>query len=103
MNDLILPYRKLFSGTTITEFFEMANLGCNSECSYDKNCLSYVDISEIQKLKEHFWGKKTDHAQLPKERRESILDIFRTCHASQVFKFKHLLINVVAIIKLCKS
>ena len=71
-------------GTTITEFVEMVNMGCNAECSFDKRCLSYVDIQEMYKLKETFWGKKTDRPQLPKDRRGSIQNIFRTCHANKV-------------------
>jgi hypothetical protein len=61
-------------------------MGCNAECSFDKKCLSYVDIEEMYKLKEHFWGKPHEKAYLPKKRREKIQNIFNLCHANQVLR-----------------
>ncbi len=85
LNVLLIVFISL--DTTIEEFIEMVKLGCNLECSFDMQCLSYVDIVEMHKLKENFWGKKTDRPQLPKDRRQSIQNIFRTCHANKVVMF----------------
>ena len=65
----------------------MVNNGCNSECIFGKKCLSYVDISEMSRLKEDFWGKPHQRAFLPKKRKEMIANIFTICQANKVIKY----------------
>ena len=69
---------------SVSEFAETARLGCNAECSFDKKCLSYVDIEEMYKLKDCFWGKPNEKPFLPKRRKEKIQDIFTLCRANKV-------------------
>lgn len=77
---------------TIQEFNEMISMGCNSECIYGKKCLSHLDISEMSKLKETFWGKPNQRAYLPKKRKEMIANIFTICQATKVRA--HIIVSV---------
>ena len=49
-----------------------------------------MDINEMSKLKENFWGKPNQRAFLPKKRKEMIANIFTICEANKVIKYYYL-------------
>lgn len=62
----------------------MAELGCNDECIFGKECLKRADWYEAYNLRKFFWGKPEDPPYMPKKRLEQIVDIYKLCDAKKV-------------------
>ena len=69
------------------ELGDMAKLGCNDECSYDKHCLTRACWQEAYNLRQTFWGKPNDDPYMPKQRLQQIVNIYRICNAVKVTLF----------------
>lgn len=52
--------------------------GCNSECKYGQQCLSFVDFQIVSNYTEQFWGAPNDAPKLPKQRKESMKNLYET-------------------------
>ena len=63
---------------SIMDFYEMQKKGCNEKCQHGRECLKKVSIEYIGELRERFWGRRTDKALKPNERRAKIQNIFAT-------------------------